>query len=67
MSKENAKYVNCTEDEGEHNYRDYCWNCAPFWYKIPTCPACEVKLNKSGFCRQCRKYFALHNHIKEAV
>jgi hypothetical protein len=40
-----------------HAMRDQCWNCAPFWERIPTCPDDHTKLTTSGYCKTCRKHF----------
>ena len=38
----NANFVDCagvvSEGIGGHAMRDNCWNCAPYWERIPTCP-----------------------------
>ena len=52
---------NCCENEGEHNYRDFCASCAPYWYKIPSCSICANKLKPSGFCSKCKKYHLMKN------
>ncbi len=56
-SKQEAVIVKCCEDKNEHAYRDNCWNCAPFWYEIPTCPTHKRKLKRSGYCKDCKKYY----------
>lgn len=57
--KKNAEMIKCCEDESEHEYRDSCWGCAPFWYHIPTCPKDKVKLLVSGYCQVCKKYYLI--------
>jgi len=53
-----AKIVDCPGTaDGYHDYRDFCWTCAPFWEKIPVCPTHGRKLATSGWCRYCRKYY----------
>jgi hypothetical protein len=42
----------------EHEaHTEHCWNCAPWWGKLYVCPVHISKLNKSGFCIQCKKYY----------
>ena len=52
-----AKWRDCAgmADPREHMMRDHCWNCAPFWERIPVCPNCGRKLEKTGKtkCRGC--------------
>lgn len=55
--KQEAVIVKCDPDEGEHMLQDNCLRCAPFWYLIPTCPTHRRKLQSSGFCKDCRKYY----------
>jgi hypothetical protein len=43
----------------EHAMRDHCWNCAPWWENVPTCPDDGSKLQQSGYCRKCRHYYRL--------
>ncbi len=42
-----------------HSMRDFCSSCAPFWSRIPLCPTHRRKLNTSGFCKSCKKYYDL--------
>lgn len=42
-----------------HSMRDNCWSCAPFWETYPTCPTHGRKLSDTGYCRDCRKHYAL--------
>lgn len=61
--KINALWLTCAEftgsgnTEGEHSYQDNCWSCAPYWWKLPTCPTHKRKLNTSGFCKECKKFY----------
>lgn len=57
--KTNAKWVTCGSNESEHSYNDNCWGCAPFWWNIPVCPTHNEKLNVSGFCKECKKFYNL--------
>lgn len=43
--------------EGEHEWRDNCWTCAPWWWSVPYCVECGKKLESSGYCNSCRKYY----------
>jgi hypothetical protein len=47
------------ENRQEHEFRDGCWGCAPFWWNIPLCPICKKKLTEKGYCRNCKKHFDL--------
>lgn len=63
MAKQQAIIKSCTDDI-EHQMRDGCWTCAPYWIKYPLCPICFkaniwTKLNKSGWCEKHHKYFDL--------
>jgi hypothetical protein len=55
--KRDAIIVKCSPDEVEHMYLDNCWNCAPWWYRVPVCPSDRRKLTTTGFCRTCRGHF----------
>lgn len=57
MAKTKARIVTCGTDEREHQYLDNCWNCAPFWWKIPLCPTHNRKLTTAGYCRDCRRFY----------
>ena len=46
-----------------HAMRDHCWNCAPFWETIPTCPKDGSKLRTTGYCRTCRKFYAIRAEV----
>jgi hypothetical protein len=55
-----ARWVDCPgmADPFEHTMRDHCWNCAPFWERIPVCPDCNRKLQKRGRtkCKHCKAW-----------
>lgn len=45
----------------EHEMRDNCYSCAPFWKEIPYCPHGHGALRKTGaglYCRTCRKHYS---------
>ena len=62
-----GEYNHTGETEGDHMNEDNCWGCAPFWWKIPVCPKCEIiqrwgeidriRLNPSGYCKKCKKFY----------
>jgi hypothetical protein len=56
-----AIIVACSESESkmEHQMRDHCYNCAPWWDKFPVCPITGNKLLESGYCRECKGYHDL--------
>jgi len=58
--KRNASIVNCHWDEREHTWLDNCWNCAPWWFKVPVCPDDKRKLTWTGFCSACRGHFNIN-------
>lgn len=39
-----------------HSMRDFCWNCAPYWTMYPSCSRDGNMLERSGYCKKCRKY-----------
>lgn len=41
-----------------HSMRDGCYSCAPFWEQFPACPAHKKMLNRSLYCKDCKKYYA---------
>lgn len=47
-----ATWASCP-DNLEHETRDSCWNCAPYWIHFPTCPDCGAKL---GFNNPAKEY-----------
>ena len=56
-----AIWVDCpglAEGRFQHQMRDHCWNCAPFWERYPACPHCKCKLNKVGRtkCKRCKAF-----------
>ena len=68
-----AVYVNCPsynpKHPSEHAMLDHCWDCAPYWQRIPTCPVHGTMLRQpvrqristaeQGYCRACRKHYVL--------
>lgn len=59
MPRRKAQWIDCPglqEGKFEHNMRDHCWSCAPFWERIPLCPDCNRRVVESGWCRTCRRY-----------
>jgi len=61
MAQRDAVWKQCSDGESpqEHAMRDHCWNCAPWWENVPTCPDDGSKLQQSGYCRKCRHYYRL--------
>lgn len=57
MSKPKAIIKECSDDQGAHELRDFCFKCSPFWWLIPTCPIDERQLSQKGHCRVCKKYY----------
>mgnify|MGYP001620022616 FL=1 len=61
--KVKAVWVECAgvtnEGKSGHAMRDYCWSCAPFWEKFPTCPKHEKMLTDKGYCKICKKFYKL--------
>jgi len=57
--KANAVWTRCSDNSSreEHEMRDYCWNCAPYWDWVPRCPVDGQKLALSGYCKPCKKYY----------
>lgn len=57
-----AIWIDCpgvaNEGRAAHAMRDRCFNCAPFWERMPTCPHCGRKLHKTGRtkCRRCQEW-----------
>lgn len=47
------------EGTGGHSMRDACYGCAPYWEQYPVCPIHGEKLKKSGYCRECGKYYEI--------
>ena len=47
--------------QGQHEWRDNCWTCAPFWWDVPYCPHCGKKLTQTGYCKECRKHYEISN------
>lgn len=39
--------------------RDFCGNCAPYWWDIPICSLHEKKVKASGYCEDCKKFYDL--------
>lgn len=67
--KQLAKFKTCLpdtpENRAEHEWRDNCWGCAPFWWEYPICPTHNDMLTKTGWCRKCRKHYDIGvNHVK---
>jgi len=58
-----AKFINCSGVTSDgiagHSYRDFCGTCAPFWERVPLCPEHKYKLTETGYCRACKKHYAL--------
>lgn len=71
MSKQMALVDRCTNHMTpyEHDMRDNCWTCAPFWDVVPLCPVQlpyhPRKLNESGYCRGCHRYYDLGDYRSE--
>ena len=76
----NATFIDCagvvSEGTAGHAMRDNCWSCAPFWERVPLCPLSDAngghmdrtrKLTTNGYCKACRKHFALFDHEREAA
>ena len=61
--KAKAKIVTCSPTDDEHKYLDNCWNCAPFWWKIPLCPTHETKLTITGYCRPCKTHYDISERM----
>ncbi len=61
MEKQKATWGVCASGitEGEHEYRDHCSTCAPFWWNVPRCPVHDYKLTTNGYCRECKKHYDL--------
>ena len=59
--KQKARWGVCASGltEGEHEWRDHCWTCAPFWWEVPYCPVCGKKLTDTGYCKSCCKHLDL--------
>jgi len=56
----------------EHELRDHCWSCAPYWETYPVCPVHATMLKETepinpegpyqcikAWCKLCRKHYAL--------
>mgnify|MGYP001608780255 CR=1 FL=1 len=77
---ESAKFVDCPgmTNPFEHEMRDGCWSCAPYWERIPLCPVHNRKLKQTestgalwkpvtkGWCKECRTHYLLED-IVDAV
>jgi hypothetical protein len=62
--KRQARWVPCPGMSGpdgrfHHSMRDGCTSCAPFWEYIAFCPDHSKILTSTGYCRDCKKHFAL--------
>lgn len=56
-----AEWVDCAglrAGRFEHQMRDHCSTCAPWWERIPICPNCKRKLLKYGRtkCKGCNQF-----------
>lgn len=64
MAKPDAIWIDCPgiTNDGRmgHTMRDYCWTCAPYWERVPTCPRDGAKLQQSGYCRKCKKFASIN-------
>jgi len=60
-----ASTYRCTDHMShyEHDMRDGCSTCAPYWDEVPMCPDCSTKLSEGASgkvftCRKCHKRFS---------
>jgi predicted amidophosphoribosyltransferase len=44
-----------------HSMRDGCSSCAPWWARVPVCPDCGRKAQKTGRqkCKKCATWFVV--------
>ncbi len=60
--KEKAIVKPCSgykESPQNHSYLDFCSECGNFWIDIPYCPKCDKRLNPTGYCGNCKKYYLI--------
>lgn len=57
--KKHALFVDCPglSNQQEHEMRDHCYSCAPFWRRVPLCPVHRGKLTTTGWCKWCRTHY----------
>lgn len=53
--KTKAIIIPCKHEAGP--YQDNCSRCAPWWERLAICPQHKTKLNGSGYCKKCGKYY----------
>lgn len=61
--KQNCNWYKCSEHDEYHEMKDFCGTCAPFWDEFPICPVDNQKLNKTGYCNKCIKFYKVEEKI----
>jgi hypothetical protein len=65
--KDKAIIKKCDGEAHGNPYIDNCGICMPFWEYYPLCPKDHAKLNETGYCPLCKKFYDVEDLKKPVV